>query len=290
MMNSIKNCLRRAKVRPGLFAFTALITLLLTALEQYNPWTKANASFSIFKDFDYIAVLNGMANSVIDFFKNPRIALISIAAGLFILFAVCVILGLIFSGFFNQLSNATFDKPKRRGEYRVGIGRYTFKLAFYFMISFILTALVIVAVLYSAIPAIMSVKQFFLGSAGMLLPTILLCIVSAVAVFFAVMFYALYITYVLPSLICFRKGGTGVAFRMVNGYCWYLLPRTLGYLLILLGIRAILWAIHYGLDSRMAAACILVATWMLRTMVNFIYFYFVFDIFTAMKSDMFDTD
>ncbi len=289
-MNSIKNCLRRAKKRPGLFLFVAFITLLTTALEQYNPWTRANASFGFFKGFDYISILNDLANSVAEFFRNPKVALLTIAAGLFILFALCVVLGLRFSGFFNQLSNATFDKPKKKGEYRVGIGRYTFKLAFYFMISFILTVLVTVAVMYSAIPAIMSVKQFFLGSAGMLLPTILLCAITAVAIFFAVVFFALYITYVLPSLIYFRKGGTGVAFRMVNGYCWYLLPRTLGYLLVLLGIHAALWAIHYGLASEAAATCILVATWMLRTIVNFIYFYFVFDIFTAMKSDMFDTE
>lgn len=289
-MNSIKNCLRRAKTRPGLFAFMALITLALTAAEQYNPWTRENASFGFFKDFDYVAFLNDLANSFINFFKTPKVAILSIGAGILILLAVCVILGLLFSGYFNQLSSATFDKPKRRGEYRVGIARYTFRLALYFFVTGILTAVVIVALLYSAIPSIMSVKQFFLGSAGMLLPTILLVSVTAAAAFFALVFYVLYVTYVLPSIICFRKGGMGVAFRMVNGYCWYLMPRTLAYLIVTLGIRVLLWAVHYGLSSPAAAACILVATWMIKTIVNFVYFYFVFDIFTAMKSDMFDSE
>ena len=273
-----------------MFLFIALVTFAFTFIEQYNPWTQAYASFGLFKNFDYVAFLSGLENSAANFFKSPKVAFLTIGAAALVLFAACVIFGLLYSGYFNQLSNATFDKPKRKGEYRVGIGRYTFKLAFYFFITFILTALIVVAVLYSAIPAIMSVKQFFLGSAGMLLPTILLCAVTVVAVIFAVLFYALYVTYILPSIICFRKGGTGVAFRMVNGYCWYLLPRTLAYLLVMLGIRALLWAIHYGLASRGAAICILIASWMIRTIVNFTYTYFVFNTFSAMKGDMFDSE
>ena len=289
-MKSLRNCLRRAKRRPGMFLFIALITFALTYLEQYNPWTMANASLSFFKGFDYVAFLSNLANSTIEFFKTPKVAFLTIGAIALVLFAICFLLGIIFSGFFNQLSNATFDKPKRRREYRVGIGRYTFKLAVYFFIVIILTALVVIAILYSAIPAIMSVKQFFLGSAGMLLPTILLVAVSAVAVAFAFLFFALYVTYILPSIIFFRRGGTGVAFRMVNGYCWYLLPRTLAYMLVMLGIRVVLWIIHYGLSSQAAAICILVATWMIRTIINFAYAYFVFNSFSAMKGDMFDVE
>lgn len=289
-MNSFKNCLKRAKKRPGLFAFVALATLALTIVEQYNSWTRQYAHFSTFKGFDYVAFLNDLANRFLTFFKTPRVAALTLGAAALLLFAGCVILGLLFSGFFNQLSGATFDKPRRRGEYRVGIGRYTFKLAVYFFITIILTLLVATAVLYSAIPAIMSVKLFFLGSAGMLLPMILMCVVSLVAAFFALTFFVLYITYMIPSLIYFRRGGVGVAFRMVNGYCWYLMPRTLLYLLISGGIRVLLWAIHYGLASRGAAICIMVATWMLRTIVNYLYVYFVFDTFSAMKGDMFDSD
>ena len=289
-MKGFRNCLRRAKRRPGLFLFLALVTFAATFIEQYNPWTQANASFGFFKNFDYISFLNGLVNSTVEFFKSPKVAFLTLGAIMLIMFAFCVILGLLFSGYFNQLSSATFDKPKRKGEYRVGVGRYTFKLAFYFFFSILLTTVMAAALLYSIIPAIMSVKQFFLGSAGMLLPTILLCAVTAVAVFFAMIFYALYVTYILPSIICFRRGGVGVAFRMVNGYCWYLLPRTLAYLIIMLGIRALLWAVHYGLASKPAAICILIASWMIRTIVNFIYVYFVFNTFSAMKSDMFDTE
>ena len=146
-MNSFKNCLKRAKKRPGLFAFVALMTLCFTVLEQYNPWTKQYAYFSTFKGFDYVAFLNDIANRFLAFFKTPRVAALTIGAAALLLFAGCVILGLVFSGFFNQLSGATFDKPRRRGEYRVGIGRYTFKLALYFFITIILTLVVIAAVL-----------------------------------------------------------------------------------------------------------------------------------------------
>ena len=186
------------------------------------------------------------------------------------------------------MSLATFDRPKHRGEYRVAMGRYTFKLALYYFIGILLSAIVIVAVLYSSIPPIMSFKLFFTGTAGMLLPTILLIVVTLVTVFFAAVFFTMYLTYILPAIVFFRKGGTGVAFRMVNGYCWYLLPRTLLYMLLDLGIRVLLWAIHYGLASVPGARCILVATWLLRTLINLVYIYFVFNTFAAMKSDMFD--
>ena len=122
-MNSFKNCLKRAKKRPGLFAFVALATLALTIVEQYNSWTRQYAHFSTFKGFDYVAFLNDLANRFLTFFKTPRVAALTLGAAALLLFAGCVILGLLFSGFFNQLSGATFDKPRRRGEYRVGIGR-----------------------------------------------------------------------------------------------------------------------------------------------------------------------
>ena len=63
-MNSFKNCLKRAKKRPGLFAFVALATLALTIVEQYNSWTRQYAHFSTFKGFDYVAFLNDLATNI----------------------------------------------------------------------------------------------------------------------------------------------------------------------------------------------------------------------------------
>ena len=289
-MKGIKNCFRRVKNRPGMFVFLALVTLLTTALEQYNPLTAKYAHFSTFSGLNFVDILCNWSASISAFFGTPRVAFFTIGIGIFLLFALCVALGLIFAGFSNQMSASSFDKPRRRGEYRIGIGRYTFKLALFFFVSFIILALLTLAMLYATIPSIMSVKLFFTGSAGMLIPMIGLCIISAVTVFFAAMFVTLYLTYILPSIIYFRKGGTGVAVRMVNGYCWYLLPRTLLFTIICTGIRVLLWGIHYGLNSTAAARCILVATWLIRTIVYFVYIYFVFDTFAAMKSDMFDSN
>jgi len=287
-MSSIKNLFRRLRIRPGLFIFVAAVTFLFTFAEQYNPWTAKYAYLKNILSVDFLDTLCNMSNRAVAVLKTPRVALFTAAVGLFLLFAICVFAGLLSSGFFNQLSLATFDKPKHRGEYRVAMGRYTFKLAFFFFIGILLSAIVVIAVLYSSIPSIMSFKLFFTGTAGMLLPTILLIVVTLVTVFFAAVFFTMYLTYILPSIIFFRKGGTGVAFRMVNGYCWYLLPRTLLYMLLDLGIRVALWAIHYGLASVPGARFIMVATWLLRTLINLVYIYFVFNTFAAMKSDMFD--
>ena len=67
-MKGIKNCFRRVKNRPGMFVFLALVTLLTTALEQYNPLTAKYAHFSTFSGLNFVDILCNWSASISAFF------------------------------------------------------------------------------------------------------------------------------------------------------------------------------------------------------------------------------
>ena len=108
-----------------------------------------------------------------------------------------------------------------------------------------------------------------------------------IKLFFAIIFYAMYMSFILPGLIGFKHGGVGVAIRMVNGYCWYLIPRTLGYLIAILGVDVVMLALNYGTASNKMGIIVLLLNTVLKFFCNFVYIYYVFSTFVEMKNDMF---
>ena len=120
---------------------------------------------------------------------------------------------------------------------------------------------------------------------GMALLTLLIIVFL---LFFAVIFYAMYVSFMMPSIIAFKKGAVKVAIKIVNSYCWYLIPRTLAFLIYNLAIEAALLAVGYGLKSTVLSVIVFAANWMLRTIGNMIYTYYVFNTYIEMKDDMFE--
>lgn len=287
-MNKIKKCFLRIKQRPMTFVFLLLVTGALSALEQYNPFTKQYGSLKFFMGINFLDMICRLSDKLSEIASSPKLLVFIIGVGLIFLLALAVVFGLIFSGFFHQMSLSSFDKDKRRGEFRTGIGRYTGKLTGYFFLGSIIMAVLLLLSVFATIPAVLAIKLVLKGNTGMITSAIFLSVLSLFVIIFTLLFYAMYLTFIIPSIICFKKGGGNVGIRMVNAYCWYLMPRTLLFLAVDLALRVLLLAIHYGLDVFSASVCILVATSLIRTLIYFIYIYYSFNTFSAMKSDMFD--
>ena len=91
----------------------------------------------------------------------------------------------------------------------------------------------------------------------------------------------------VPSLVSFKKGGVIVSFKMTNGYCWYLMPRTTLFLFVMLIEKTIMLAMGYGVATGGMAILCFFLNWILTTLIFFGYAYYVFNTFTIMKEDMF---
>lgn len=74
---------------------------------------------------------------------------------------------------------------------------------------------------------------------------------------------------------------------MTNTYCWYLMPKTALFLFLDALLRAALFAVHYGHQSVALSIIVLLITAVLRSFLYYIYIYFVFNTFVAMRDDLY---
>ena len=97
----------------------------------------------------------------------------------------------------------------------------------------------------------------------------------------------MYFSYILPSIAGLRKGCVRAGFKMTNTYCWYLMPKTALFLFLDALLRAALFAVHYGHRSVALSIIVLLITAALRSFLYYIYIYFVFNTFVAMRDDLY---
>lgn len=288
MVDAIRNILLKFRKRPALFVFTAIATFFFCILEQYNVLTKDYGTWGAIVGGNYLTDLNGLLEKLGLTFRNPSLLLILFLLVILLLVAISAILGFSYSGFYHQMLCASEEKEKVPAEMRTGISRHFTKLTLFFLAAIPATVVFVVLFLYTLVPSVLSVKMFLTGSSSLFFPMLLVCILTILVDIFAVIFYAMYLSFSIPALISFPKGGIGIAFRMVNAYCWYLLPRTLLFLVLNLGLRAALLALHYGWGSGILGVVLLIFTWVIRTLIDTYYLHFVFNTFSAMKSDMYE--
>lgn len=74
---------------------------------------------------------------------------------------------------------------------------------------------------------------------------------------------------------------------MTNTYAWYLLPKTALFLFLATVLRLLLFVLDYGSRSLVFSIVVLLITTVLRSVLYYIYFYFVFNTFIAMREDLF---
>ncbi len=288
MVDTIRNILLKFRKRPALFIFTAVATLFFCILEQYNVLTKDYGTWGELFGADYLTDLNALVEKLGLTFRNPSLLLILFLFTTLLLVAISAILSFSYSGFYHQMLCASEGQEKTPWEMRAGISRHFIKLALFFLAAIPATIIFVTLFLYTLVPSVLSVKLFFTGTSSIFFPMLIICILTILVDILAIIFYTMYVSFAIPALISFQKGGIGVAFRMVNAYCWYLLPRTLLFLVLNIGLRVALLALHYGWGSGVLSVLILIVTWVVRTLIDVFYLHFVFNTFSAMKSDMFD--
>lgn len=287
MVETFRNIFTKIRKRPALLIFTASITLICCAVEQFNPLTREYGTFGSIFGATYLPNLNTWAEKLALMMRNPMLLTLLLLTVILLLVACAALLGITYSGFTHQMLRASDDAPVDKKEIQTGISRHSLKLSLYFLLAIPATVIFVIITLYTLVPAILSVKLFFTGSSSIFFPMLLICIITILVDFVAILFFTMYATFTFPALVCFKKGGFRVAIKMVNAYCWYLLPRTLLFLVANIGLRLGLLGIHYGLGSGAASVAVLIVTWVIRVFIDFLYLNFVFNTFSAMKSDMY---
>ena len=266
---------------------TAIAVLLFCIGEQFNPVIKEYGSFAALTKQSYLDTISLFAQKIANLAATPGIMALNIAIVILVIVAAAALLGVFGAGFGHTFYMAFLNDKKKKGEFKSGINRHYLKMIGYYVCLLFFTLLMLVAIVFLTIPAILSVKLVLAGDSSSIFSMLILCILTVAVLFFAVVFFTMYMTYIYPALIAYRKGGVKVAFKMVNSYCWYLIPRTTLFLFVMALIQLGLLAVGYGNSGLTAQIIVLVVNWILKTVTVFIYLHFSFNAFKGMKEDLF---
>ncbi len=286
-MDSIRDFFKRIKNRPAIYLIMLGISLVFSAGEAYNPIIKKFGSFSYIFKHNYMKTLAGWTEKASLFFEDGTGAFLYLLIAFLSVFVLAALASVVVSGYTNLLMAAVNGEQKSRGEFRYGIRRNFLKITFYLFCAVVLSVLLFFLVIYSVIPAVSMVMMFLDGNTGVIFTMLLLCVLTASVMLLAIIFYAMYLSYILPAIAGFRKGSLRAGVRMTNTYCWYLMPKTVLFLFLAALIRAALFVIHYGHQSLLLSIFVLLIAALLRSFLYYIYIYFAFNTFVAMRDDLY---
>lgn len=286
-MKALKESFERVKNRPIILIFLSIATLILCVIEQYNPFTEKYGSFKTLISLDYMESLAKLAQEVKQSAATPGIMVTSIIIAILLIAACACIFAVFFSGYAQVLYLAVLGYKPKKGDFKSGINRHFIKMSTLFTVFVIFSCVFTVLAAYSVVPAVMSIKIFFAGDSKIIFQMMLLTILTIMLLYFAIIFYVMYWSFSVPAIIGFKRGGVLVALRMVNGYCWYLMPRVTVFVLLMAVVQALMLLLNYGRSSTTFGILVLAINWILKLVLIFPYVNFVFTTFADMKEDMF---
>ncbi len=291
----MRDFLVNMKKRPIIMIFTALVTALVCFAVQFNPFTKEFGSLSRIFKTDYPQLLTDIAEWLKGRATDPSLLATTLAIAFLSVLGVSIVCGLFASGFsyvmyvntYNGIHRVT-KKRKTGSLFREGVNKRFWGMTGYIFVSIIAFALIVFLLAYINMPMAISISKFLAGDTSQILPMILLVAVVLVVMFFVIMFYSMYVSYMMPSIVAFKKGAVRVAFKLVNSYCWYLIPRTLLFLVYNFVIEVALLALGYGHANTTLSIIVFAVNFVLRTIGILYYTHYVFKTYIEMKEDMFD--
>ncbi len=283
----MRQCLLRIKRRPIIVILLAVMALPLCVFEQYNSTVRKFGSFSLLFKNDFMTSLSNFADGIAASAGKPWVMALTIGVTILFILALSSLLGVVCSGYFQNMYLAVNDAAPKKGDYKLGINRHFGKMTAYFLLLICSLIVVAVLVLFSIVPFAMHLEMFLAGDSSVIFKMMLLAVVTILFGYFTLVFYSMYLSYMVPSIVGFKKGGVIVSFKMTNGYCWYLMPRTTLFLFLVLVKTVIMLALSYGTATGGKAILCLGINWVLTTVILFGYIYYVFNTFIIMKEDMF---
>ena len=286
-MSSINNFFRRLKERPSLYFILLALITAFSAIEAYNPIIRKYGSFSHVLEENYVKKLSDWLVNAGDFMTSGAKTVYYILFAVLILLIFSAISALFFSGYANKLLLAVEGKKKEKGEFVQGIKQKFFKTLLYIYSAVVLSAAFYFMVIYAAVPVFFRINQLTEGNADVLFSALIMGLLTLIVVVFALVFYCMYFSYILPSISGLKRGAVLAGLRMTNTYIWYLLPKTLMFMIGEALIRTLLFVIHYGHSSVEMSILVLCITSLLRSVLYFVYLYFTFNTFVAMREDLY---
>ncbi len=290
-MHAFSNSINIMFKRRSIWLSFGFVMLGIGIINYYNP------IYTFIFGFDGLDI-SGLLNSIVSFlnlftsfFDSPMaiIKTILIVAG--VLLAVSFICAIFFSGTFNVINKTMEGRQKAPGDFSEGLKRYYSKTVFvlfrvlFFGVIFLLFLMVV------SVPAIVITKAWISGKAGLMVSALILDFLTAVVLFFLVIFFTTYILFWFPASVNSDKKSFTFGKHVVDTMFWKIAGRVILIILVFIVYQGLMLAADRVLigtnpDATFASIILFVVNWFLNTMFSSFlatYVFYIFKYITANK-------
>jgi hypothetical protein len=273
-MKTIYNTIMMMRKRPILFWLLAIVVFVYLAIDKYNPLMPILLGLG--------RVTGGTAfEGIISFLQiiiDPAIFPYVIIAILGISIAVSLLLGIFLSGYFNVLNNGVLSVPKKRGEFISGVRIHWVKTTLVNLRIIFFGIFLFLFMAVSAIPAIVLSKLVTEGKAELNTPSLLIGILTVLALYFIFMFIRTYVVFWYPGVIQRVKKPFQASRKLVNRNFWRFAFSFLLFDISLIGFYFLLGKVSNG-------AIIFILKWLFFTLFILLYVSYIFRAYETYKLD-----
>lgn len=273
-MKSLTSSIELISKRPFLFVYISTITLILCIIEYFNPVFGIISGMSKLGGSGLIDSYFIIIQLVLKPVYYPMMVLY-----LFIALICCsLLISLFLTGYFYGLNNAIENKEHVRGEFFKGMKKYFFRVFFLTLALSIIFVIFIVAIIIAVLPAVMLLKGAIAGTENIAF-AIFVTVVTAFTIFFAIMFFEIYLSFMFPSVFCGEKKpyffGKKVADKAFFGM---IIPMTV--------FTAVLIDFQIGMTYMNIGIFQIVLNWAVKTLFVSLFIGYIFVVFNKKRVEV----
>ncbi|MDP4095050.1 MAG: hypothetical protein Q8920_17050 [Bacillota bacterium] len=270
--------------RPIILLVFGIIMLAACLINYYNP------IYSVIYGFGGMGI-SEMLNSVVPFLNlvtgliDTPLKLIEILiAGAAIITVLSLLIAIGFAGIFNVIKNIIEGKPKHAGEFSEGLKKYYSRM---FSITFrvlLMAVLLFMFLMVVCVPASILTRAYLTTRPDLMFLAVIVDIITVFTLFFAVMFFCIYILFWYPAAVTGDRKWFSLGKRTADAAFWNVLGKVfLSGIVFSVYQLVLLYADNHltAVGTSALSILLLLVTWAVNTLfVSFLATY----IFTTFKS------
>lgn len=207
--------------RPVIIVLPAVLMLLLTVLNSYNPVLPILMGLG---NITGTSVFDGLV-SALQLMLDPAILPMVILAILGAILIGSLVAGIILSGYLHILDNTLAGVEKSHGDFVTGIRKYFARIFLITLRTSFFIFFIICYILVACIPAIIITKAASAAKPEMLLAAVFVDILTVAVLFFSLMFTRAYLFYWYPAGLKVARNPFREAKRFVDKNFWQIVIR-----------------------------------------------------------------
>ena len=258
--------------RPSIICFAGAAAFVFCLANRYNPVVPVLTGLNRATGGD---IFDNMI-SFLQIIMEPRAFNAMLPLLPFILLAVSLASGLILSGYFNIVNNALEEKQRTRREFADGLKKYFAGIAGTTFTVVLGGTVLLIFLMVASVPAVIITKSALANKPDLLIGAVLVDIVTACVIFFAVMFFKAYTFFWYPALYFCRKKAFRTGKHLVDRHFWTIAVRYLIFDIVFLAAMFLIKQISNPF-------VLFAAGWILASVFFALFTVYVFSLFKDLK-------